>query len=138
MKSYWKHWSAQDLHIPLKMLISNIAVGCICLYLHKIKKYFKINETKFYQKFSTSFSRPSSRGFLNHVSIQGFLAIMTCWYLFICILFTLFFSQEQFYKNTEAEISTWNTLKANCDWYYILPWFIFQNIKTNMVKFVIP
>ena len=137
MKSYWKHWSAQDLHIPLKMLISNIAVGCTWLYLHKIKKYFKINETKFYQKFSTSFSRPSSRGFLNHVSIQGFLAIMTCWFCSFAYYLHYFF-HKKFYKNTEAEISTWNTLKANCDWYYILPWFIFQNIKTNMVKFVIP
>ena len=137
MKSYWKHWSVQGLHIPLKMVIINIAVGCTCLYLKKIKNYFKINEARFYQKFSISFSRPPSRGFLNHVSIHGFLAIIFCWYLFLCILFT-FFLQEQFYKNTEAEISTWNSLKTNYDWYYTLPLFIFQNIEINMVKLVIP
>ena len=128
-KSYWKHWSVQGLHTPLKMLIINIAVRCTSLYLQKIKNYFKINKTRFYQKLSTSFSRPPCRGFLNHVSIHGFLAIMTCWCLFICISFILFFLQEQFCKNTETEISTWSSSKTNCNWYYTLPWFIFQNIK---------
>ena len=97
-KSYWKHWSVQGLHTPLKMLIINIAVRCTSLYLQKIKNYFKINKTRFYQKYSTSFSRPPCRGFLNHVSIHGFLAIMTCWYLFICISFTLFFYKNSFVR----------------------------------------
>ena len=88
----------QGLHKPLKMLIFNIAVSCISLYLQKIKNYFKINKTRFYQKLSTSFSRPTCRGFLNHVSIHGFLAIMTCWYLFICISFTLFFYKNSFVR----------------------------------------
>ena len=42
----------------------------------KIKNSLKINETRFYQKFSTLSSRPPSRGFINYVSIHGFLAIM--------------------------------------------------------------
>ena len=82
----------------LKMLIISITVRCTCLYLQKIKNYCKINETRFYEKFSTSFSRPPCRGFLNHVSIHGFLAVMTCWYLLICILFTLFFYNSSFIR----------------------------------------
>ena len=123
LKSYWKHWSVQGLHIPLKMVIINIAVGCTCLYLKKIKNYFKINETRFYQKFSTSFSRPPSRGFLNHVSIHGFLAIMFCWYLFLCILFT-FFYKNSFIRTLRLKYlhgTAWKQITT----YYTLPWFIF-------------
>ena len=42
LKFYWKHWSVQGLHIPLKMVIINIAVDCTCLYLKKLRIISKL------------------------------------------------------------------------------------------------